>query len=63
MTNEGTGKLKYIIRELHNILWQMWDVWNDVAIANHLVVVHRQPNGQRRRNMRLLVGIVRAGKE
>jgi VanZ family protein len=54
MTNKGTDKLK----QLHHILWKVWDIWNDIAIANHLVVVHRH----KRRNIRLSVRIV-ADKE
>jgi hypothetical protein len=63
MRNDEINKLKYIIRELHNILWQMWDVWNDIAIASHLVMVHRQPKGQRRRNIRLFVRIIGAREQ
>jgi hypothetical protein len=59
MRNKGTGKLK----QLYHIFWKMWNIWKDIAIAGHLVVVHRQSKGQRRRNIRLFVRIVRARKE
>jgi hypothetical protein len=57
MANEGTDKLKYMVVKLHHALCRVWDIWKEVAIANHLVVVHRQSKGHRRRNIRLFVRI------
>ncbi|MDR1528503.1 MAG: hypothetical protein LBS22_02880 [Puniceicoccales bacterium] len=54
--NNEIDKLKYIIGELHNILWKMWDVWKDIAIASYLVVVR----SHKRKNIRLFVRIVGA---
>jgi VanZ family protein len=57
MTNKETGKLKCVVGELHHILWQMWDIWKDIAIANYLVCASRQLRNHKRRNIRLFVGI------
>jgi hypothetical protein len=58
MKNDEINKPKYIIGELHNVIWRVWNVWKDIAIASHLVIVHRH----KRRNIRLSVSIV-ADKE
>jgi hypothetical protein len=58
MRNDEIGKLKYIIGELHNILWQMWDVWTEVVVASHHVMESGGLKCPKRRRSRLLVGMI-----
>ncbi|MDR0693667.1 MAG: hypothetical protein LBF49_03860 [Puniceicoccales bacterium] len=53
-----SGKLK----QLHNILWRIWDIWKGVAMGSHLMGRKRIECPKRRKG-RLFVGIAVAREE
>jgi hypothetical protein len=55
----NNDELKSIVEELYHMLWKMWDIWKEIAIGS-LLVVENRIEYNKRRNIRLFVGIAEA---
>ncbi|MDR2778847.1 MAG: hypothetical protein LBB16_00980 [Puniceicoccales bacterium] len=59
----GKGVVAKHVRELHNVMERVWDIWKEIAVDIHLVCVSHQSRNQKRKNMRLVVSIMADRKE